>query len=158
MKRTACCENGKDDTISCPLFRKQDEVIKGCRDNQVYYTNFNISSPEKGERPEEFRSHENRLLKGPHSSFQGATRIGWKQFIVADDERACEDFLISLPVLTRLRIDSLMILESRRTILERANFYNVVDPIRTAHGLIGRLMLLTRVGQVKVNVYKYKQE
>lgn len=63
-------------------------------------------------------------------------------FLVADDDLACEDILIGLPVLEHMEIDSRTMLERNRAVLDGTDCANIGNPSAFgASGVLGRLIL-----------------
>lgn len=75
-------------------------------------------------------------------------------FLVADDDLACEDLLIGLPVLQHLRIDSKTLLENNRATLDGTDCAEVGNPTATHIGRVGHFMV-ARTMRVKGNSYKH---
>ena len=70
----------------------------------------------------------------------GALALQNISFLVADDELACEELLIGLPVLRHLRIDSQTLLENQRATLDGTDCATVPD-IVPGGGLVSRMMI-----------------
>lgn len=63
-------------------------------------------------------------------------------FLVADDDLACEDILIGLPVLENMGIDSCTLLERNRAVIDGTDCAEVGNPSFSASsGVLDRLIL-----------------
>lgn len=71
-------------------------------------------------------------------------------FLVADNENACEDLIIGLPVLQHLKIESLTLLDSLRDLMDGTDCKKVGNQTTSSHGSVGRLMVAS-LQQIKGN-------
>lgn len=69
-------------------------------------------------------------------------------FLVADDELACEDLIIGLPVLRHLQVDTRTLLENNRAVLDGADCSDVWNPTRFQRGGTISGMMIARLNRL----------
>lgn len=79
-------------------------------------------------------------------------------FLIVDEELAAEDYLIGLPILQHLGMDSMSLLEQKRDLLDGIDCSAVGDiPAPTRGGSVSRLML-ARLNKVDSNGDSYDEQ
>lgn len=136
------CYDGSDDSIASPVL-PQNAILKGIGrfeaiepvSTQVALTNT--------KKAESFNF--SRLWKVPRLVMElsaGRLAINNVSFLVTDDDLACEDPLIGLPVLRHLGIDSRTLLERNCAMLDGTDCSFVGHPSAPdRYGSLGRLMI-----------------
>lgn len=70
-------------------------------------------------------------------------------FLIPDDDLACEDILIGLPVLRHVQVDTRTLLENNRAILDGADCSNVGIPSATDRGGRVSRMMIARLNRTR---------
>lgn len=153
MNITGCCDDDSEDSLVSP--RIADFVV--LKDIERLTVSIPVTVQValcKNEDAQTFRSSRSWLVPGDmlHPA-RGQLIICNVSFFVADDDLACEDLLIGMPVLQRLCFDSKTPPESNLFELDSTNCADVGSST-TKLGYVERLMM-ARAMVIKLNAYKH---
>lgn len=136
------CDDGSDESISSPQLA-QKAVVKGIGKMAAISPVTIQVALKESDTPASFTF--SRLWTVPRLVLElsaGQMALINVEFLVADDEIACEDVLVGLPILRHLGIDSRTLLERNWSTLTETDCASVVHSTASdSCGALGRLMI-----------------
>lgn len=148
ISATGRCDDGSDDSLASPTLAERAAIQGIGKIRKVNPVHIQVAL-KSGDDAQSFTF--SRTWTIPRTVLQlasGQLALANVSFLVADDELACEELIIGLPVLRHLQVDTRTLLENNRSVLDGSDCSHVGNPTTRSRGGIVSRMMFARMNRV----------